>query len=85
MTDVLNIKFMTKVMDDIESRGIRTMLQSGKIRLDTTDLAFTYSCRNDISRIADILTKWCPGRYWFRINDSGHINRYKIDPNFFIY
>lgn len=73
-----NIRFMLRVQEGFESRGLRTMLNSGTIDFDTADRAFTYACRHNNNRIAEVLVMWAPTRYWFYISNYGHINRYQI-------
>lgn len=75
---LLNIKFLTKVQENFESRGLKNMLRSGSVNTTTVDKSFTYACRNDRLRVANVLLEYDPTRYWFDTNDVGHINKYSI-------
>lgn len=70
-------KFMTRILEDFETRGLRTMLEKG-VNDKTLRSAFTFACRNNNPRIANIISSKYPDKYYYRLNRQGDINLYKI-------
>lgn len=71
-------KFIERIDQQFELRGLRTMLNSGKIIPSILDNVFESACKNDDLRTAKVIAEQFPNRYWYNTNSKHHINRFSI-------
>ena len=73
-----SIKFRERVSENFESRGLKTMVRSGKILAYLLTNVFESACRRNDIRIAKLIADQFPNKYWYSTNTNNHINRYSI-------
>lgn len=73
-----NLLFFIRIQDHFELRGLRTMIESGRIKDSILISTFTNACRNNDLRHAKLLADCKPEMFWYNTGPVGNINRYTV-------